>query len=75
MFLLDFLWAIYTKAVATGDAFKAAATASILYALAAYVMVSIVGDYWVLLPACAGSFIGTYFGVKHGASETSFSKS
>lgn len=60
---LDFTWALYTRAASQGRKWRAASIATILYALSAFVMVNIVHNWWVLIPACAGAFIGTLLGV------------
>jgi uncharacterized membrane protein YfcA len=65
MTVLDVCWGKYVRAAANRRPVLAASWAVLLYALTAYLYVSIVGDPWLTIPACAGAFAGTYIGVKY----------
>lgn len=62
--ILDWLWALYIRRSADGRAVSAACFAALLYVLGAYNMVSIVGDWWLAIPASAGAFVGTLVAVR-----------
>jgi hypothetical protein len=62
--VLDFIWAQYMAAVAKGPAASAAAWSVPIYALGSLVTIEYVHDPWLLIPACAGAFVGTYLSVK-----------
>ncbi len=62
--VLDFVWAIYTVAVARGQPLRAGVAAIGIYMLGAVVMVHVVQDNWLIIPACAGAFTGTFLSVK-----------
>lgn len=64
MTVLDITFAAWAKAVSSARPIKASVIAAVLYAVAAYVTVSIVGDNWLIIPACAGAFVGTYIGTR-----------
>lgn len=60
---LDLAWAIYTASVSDGsNPLKAAGWAVFLYLLGASATISWTIDHWLLVPACAGAFVGTYVG-------------
>ena len=64
MVVLDITFAAWAKSVANNKPIKASAIAAVLYAVAAFVTISIVGDNWLIIPACAGAFVGTYIGTR-----------
>lgn len=64
MALLDFVWARYTAAVTAKGAFKSAGYAATILFLNGSVVLGYASDPWMLLPAGAGAFVGTYFAVK-----------
>ena len=64
MVILDFMWAKYTSYCASKDAMKAGVTAFVILALGAFVVLTYVDDHLMLIPACAGAFVGTYIAVK-----------
>jgi uncharacterized membrane protein YfcA len=61
--LLDWVWAKYIAAVSEGTALCAASWSVPVYALGATMTIQIVEAPWLLVPACAGSFVGTYYSV------------
>lgn len=66
MVVLDFLWARYIIALRDDNAYIAGALAGSLYVLGGFVTVSFVADYWLLIPAGLGAFVGTVLGSKLG---------
>lgn len=60
---LDLAWAVYTASVSDGShPAKPAAWAVLLYALGGVATIGWTQDHWLLVPACAGAFAGTYIG-------------
>jgi hypothetical protein len=62
-FALDITWVFYIRNVEAGRALSSASWAAFLYLTAAAATVSYVQDPWLLIPATAGAFLGTLFGV------------
>lgn len=63
MFATDFAWALYVASVKVGDALAASIWAVVLFALGAVAIIGYTRNRWLLIPASAGAFAGTYFGV------------
>ena len=63
-FVLDFVWAAYTKAVAGNRALAGASWSVGIYLLGGVSAISYIDDHWALLPLAAGSFLGTYVCLK-----------
>jgi uncharacterized membrane protein YfcA len=62
--LMDGLHAIYTRAIATHCAGRAATFGSLIYLISAFAILQYTQNGWYLLFVVAGSWIGTYMGVK-----------
>lgn len=67
MAFLDFIWAEYTKAVTAKRVWAAAGLGSVLFLMGGGVAISYVQNHWLLLPAAAGSFVGTVLSLKYGS--------
>ncbi len=66
LFVLDYIWARYTVAVGDQLAVRAAVYATAIMALNGYAAIGYTQNPWLLIPAAAGAFIGTYFAIsKH----------
>jgi hypothetical protein len=61
--VLDFCWALYTAQVQSGNAYRAGAWAVALYAISAGATIGYTSNHWLVIPACAGAFVGTAVGV------------
>lgn len=61
--VLDFIWAGYVKAVSSKPPLVAALWAIPVYGVGASVTVQVVHQPWIIIPACAGCFVGTFVGV------------
>lgn len=59
MFSLDFVWAIYTKAIADSRIVSASVSAVVIVLLSGLVITSYVEDPWLLVPAGVAAFAGT----------------
>lgn len=60
----DFTWALCVRKVRDNAAFAAAAWAVPLFLGQAVGVISYVNDWTLLIPAAAGTFAGTWLGVK-----------
>ncbi|MCK1543302.1 hypothetical protein IVB12_15410 [Bradyrhizobium sp. 179] len=58
---LDFLWALYNRATVAKRPVRASMLATALYGVGAVSVMGYSNDPWLLIPACAGAFVGTYF--------------
>lgn len=59
-FVLDFVWAIYTRAISKDQSFGAAVAAAGIMALSGTAAIVYVDNPWMLIPAMIGAFAGTY---------------
>lgn len=59
-FTLDFVWAKYTRAVAGGERLKSSICAAGIIVLTGSATIGYVDDHWMLIPAMAGCFAGTF---------------
>jgi len=66
MFVLDFVWARYTRALANGTPLHAALWAMPITVISGLVVVGYVSDPWLLIPGTIGAFLGTYVSMKWG---------
>lgn len=67
LFCLDFVWAKYTYATTSRQALRASAYASAIIFLSGGAAIGYTSDHWLLLPAMAGAFAGTFVAVRvHG---------
>lgn len=62
LLVTDIAWAIYINK-AKDQPFAASSWAVVLYGLSAYGTMGFTKDAWLLIPAMAGAFAGTYIGV------------
>ena len=60
---LDFCWPFYIKAVHTKGPFRASIWAVVLMMFSGIAAIEYVNDPWMLIPAGAGAFVGTYAAV------------
>jgi len=58
--VLDALWALYIRRSAQGQALQASTYATVLLGLGAFNTLSFLDNRWMLIPAAAGAFLGTY---------------
>lgn len=61
---LDFVYAEYTKATAGRKPLPASLLAGLIILLSGFVTTSHVDNKWLLLPAAAGAFVGTWLSVR-----------
>lgn len=61
---LDYVWAYYQRAVNSKSAGPAAWYAALIIGLNALYLLSCNDDHWMILPAAAGAFVGTYLSVR-----------
>lgn len=60
---LDFVWGAYISAVAKAPPLNAALLSIPVYAIGMGATIQIVQHPWILIPACAGCFVGTFASV------------
>lgn len=70
MALTDFCWVLTVRKVRDDAALAAAAWAVLLFLTAAVGVISYITNHWLLVPAAAGTFVGTYLGVKWNRKKT-----
>lgn len=63
-FVLDIVWARYATAVTDRRRLAASVLAALIILIGGYTTINYVNDAWMLLPAMAGAFAGTYVGIK-----------
>jgi hypothetical protein len=59
MVVVDIVWTIYISSVAMKKPMLAGVASSISLVINSFVVVSFVDDYWYIVPAGIGTFIGT----------------
>lgn len=64
LLIVDLLNAFYIKNIQKNKAMIAASTAVVLFLSASIAVIGYVDNHWLLIPAAAGAFAGTYIGVK-----------
>lgn len=64
MFATDVCWVLCVRKVRDDAALAAALWAVALFLTAAVGVISYTTDHWRLIPACAGTFAGTFLGVR-----------
>jgi hypothetical protein len=64
MFVLDFVWVFYTKAVQRHLPMPAALWATLILGLNGATQIGYITDHWLLLPTACGAFAGTYCAMK-----------
>jgi hypothetical protein len=61
---VDVVWAFYVRALADGQALASGILSVLIYLIGTSVLLELVKDRKLLLPACIGAFIGTYLAVE-----------
>ena len=63
MFATDLAWAAYVSSVKAGAALTSASWSVALFLLGALTVLGYMKNRWLLIPAAAGAFAGTWAGV------------
>lgn len=66
LFALDFVWALYTKAIGANRMVLASSYAVALIGLSGAAAIGYTSDPWLLAPAMLGAFAGTFAAMKWG---------
>lgn len=66
MFALDYVWIFYTKAIQRHAPFAASSWVVAITVFNGLAQIGYVNDHWLLIPAVAGAFGGTYVAMKFG---------
>jgi hypothetical protein len=64
MLVLDWIWAKYNQATVKREAWRASAYAVLIYAFGAAGVLSYSNDPTLIIPACAGAFVGTFLATR-----------
>lgn len=64
MAMLDFVWAMYARAVTSGTALQAANWSVLVFLLGALVTTLYVSAVWTAVPSAAGAWVGTFLAKK-----------
>ena len=64
LLIVDVLNAVYIKHIQKNNAILASSTAVVLFLASSVAVIGYVDDHWLLIPATAGAFVGTYIGIK-----------
>ena len=67
-FLVDIVYAKYTVAASVRQPAIAGCWSSLIFLIGGLNVSAYVTNHWLLFPAAAGAFFGTYIGVKSGKS-------
>lgn len=62
--IADVFWTRYMRTVTAKKALAAALWSAGIIGLSAFTVVSYTSNHWLLVPAMAGAFVGTFFTVK-----------
>ena len=64
VFALDYVWAGYTKSVASDRALLASGYSALIFLIGGLSTIGYVANPWLLIPAIAGGVSGTYCAMK-----------
>lgn len=64
MFALDVIWVYYTKAVVAKAPLRSASWCALLTCMNALSAILYVGNPWLVVPAVAGAFAGTFLAMR-----------
>lgn len=64
VFGADIIWARYISAIAVGKRFLAANYSMLIWCFGAVSFAEFISNYWLIIPACIGAWVGTYYGTK-----------
>jgi uncharacterized membrane protein YfcA len=64
LMLMDICWVLCVRNTKDGADVKAASWAVVLFLTGAAGVIAYTANRWLLIPACAGTFAGTYVGVR-----------
>lgn len=64
LFFTDVFYTYYLRSVQHDEVIKASVWAVVVFFIAAIAVVNYTTNHWLLIPACAGAFCGTFVGMK-----------
>jgi len=64
VFFTNVFYAHYIKAVEDNKPWKASTWSFLISVMASVAVINYTTNHWTLIPACIGSFFGTYVGLK-----------
>jgi len=66
IFLLDVVYTYYLRCVADNNVMGASCWSVACYVLGSVAVINYTTNHWLVIPAMAGAFFGTYVGMKIG---------
>jgi uncharacterized protein YebE (UPF0316 family) len=64
VFFVDVFYTYYLKSIQNEKALQASIWAVVVYLVGCYAVISYIDNHWLLLPAAAGAFCGTFVGMR-----------
>jgi hypothetical protein len=64
IFLLDVVYTYYLRCVADNNVLGASSWSVACYVLGSVAVINYTSNHWLVIPAMAGAFAGTYVGMK-----------
>jgi hypothetical protein len=64
LFFTDVFYTYYLRAVSDSKPLLASGWAVVVFIIASVAVINYTTNHWLLIPACAGAFLGTYVGMK-----------
>ena len=64
LFFTDMFYAYYLKSIAEDRALASSLWAIVVFLIASVAVINYTTNHWMLIPACAGAFCGTFVGMK-----------
>lgn len=65
--VVDWIWSMYIKTTAHGQTLASSIYASLVVLAGAAITIFYVSDHWLVVPAAAGAFVGTWVSHKQVA--------
>lgn len=63
LFVIDCLYIVYLKASYSEQKLRASFWAALIFLISSNVVINYTEDHSLIVPACLGAFMGTYFGL------------
>jgi hypothetical protein len=64
VFFVDIFYTRYLKAINENAALPASFWGAVVWLIGSLAVIEYTANHWLLIPACAGAFAGTYVGIK-----------
>lgn len=64
VFVVDIIYTYYLKAINENHALVAGFWGAVCWLIGSLAVIEYTANHWLLIPACAGAFAGTWVGIK-----------